>query len=174
MSTLILNMSSVWIYCICLMLPLSVSAVYSEQTYVANASENKFLFTEGYKVAQGVCKIDGTSGSEGLFIFLRQCSTPEQEIRSKCFENVKYSAKLQNRFCNFCAVDLTRMQNRVRFPRILTTLGRAVYYRLERSGWQRGSEFHIWSGIFKSLNFTASCLHVSPQRGITLWYQRQH
>lgn len=87
------------------MLPLSVSAVYSEQTYVANASENKFLFTEGYKVAQAVCKIDGTSGSEGLFIFLRQCSTPEQEIRSKCFENVKYSAKLQNHFCNFCRLN---------------------------------------------------------------------
>lgn len=141
---------------------------------IANATKNKFHVTEGYNVAQAVCKIDGISGSEGSFIFLCHCSTPEQEKSSKFSENVKYSAKLQNRFCNFRTINVTRMQNRVKFPRRLNTLGRAVHHPLERSGWQSGSEFEIWSGIVKALNVTSFCLCVWPQRGITLWYQRQH
>ena len=121
---------------------------------VSHATENKFHVTEGCTAAQAVCTINGSSRSEGSFLFLCQSSTPEQE---KSFQEMWGTA------LNCRIVSVLFPWRGCKIERNSTahwTLARALHHRLERSGWQGASESEIWSGIFKVLNFTPSWLRI--------------
>lgn len=118
-SALILTVSCVGIYCICLSLPLSVSAVYSQQTLQMPQKTNS-TSPRGTRWLKLSVKLMGpVEVRDHFFLF---ASVPTLNRRKARFsENVRYSAKLPNGLCNFRSVDVKRTLNRVKFPRRLNT-----------------------------------------------------
>lgn len=81
-------------------------------------------------MAQAVCKIDGTSGSEGSFLFLRQRSNPEQE-KTSVFRKCEIQRKIAERFVQFPKCRRKEDAKSSQIPSLVEH--RAVHHRLERS-----------------------------------------